>query len=80
MSVVGVIGLGAMGGRFAGRLLEVGHEVYGTNRDACKAQPLIARGPRWHDTAGEVASAADVVLSMVADDRALEAGREGTSP
>jgi 3-hydroxyisobutyrate dehydrogenase-like beta-hydroxyacid dehydrogenase len=62
-----------MGGGLAGRLLEAGHEVHGTNRSASKARPLIARGLRWHDRPAEVASAADVVISMVTDDRALEA-------
>ena len=66
-----------MGGQLAGRLLEVGHEVHGTNRSASRAQPLIARGLRWHDTPAEVARAADVVISMVTDDRALEAVTSG---
>lgn len=72
MSVVGVVGLGAMGGRLAGRLLDTGHEVHGTNRTASKAQMLIARGLQWHDTPREVASVADVVISMVTDDAALD--------
>ena len=32
MSTIGFVGLGAMGGRMAGRLLDAGNEVYGTNR------------------------------------------------
>jgi 3-hydroxyisobutyrate dehydrogenase-like beta-hydroxyacid dehydrogenase len=70
---LGFIGLGAMGSRIAGRLLDAGHRVYGTNRTASKAQPLIERGLLWRDTPREVAAAADVVFSMVADDAALEA-------
>src|SRR4051794_29211825 len=70
---LGFIGLGAMGSRIAGRLLDAGHRVYGTNRTASKAQPLIERGLLWRDTPREVAGAADVVFSMVADDAALEA-------
>jgi 3-hydroxyisobutyrate dehydrogenase-like beta-hydroxyacid dehydrogenase len=70
---LGFIGLGAMGSRIAGRLLDAGHRVYGTNRTASKAQPLIERGLIWRDTPREVAAAADVVFSMVADDAALEA-------
>ncbi|SDU73642.1 NAD(P)-dependent oxidoreductase [Jiangella alkaliphila] len=73
MSAVGVVGLGAMGGRIAGRLLDIGHEVHGTNRTAGRARPLIARGLIWHDTPREVAEAADVVISMVTDDAALDA-------
>ncbi|MFE2427783.1 NAD(P)-binding domain-containing protein [Streptomyces sp. NPDC059373] len=41
MTTIGFVGLGAMGGRMAGRLVAAGHEVYGTNRTASKAA-----GPR----------------------------------
>jgi 3-hydroxyisobutyrate dehydrogenase-like beta-hydroxyacid dehydrogenase len=73
MSTIGFVGLGAMGSRLAGRLLDSDHEVYGTNRTKTKAAPLIERGLRWRETPAEVASAADVVFSMVTDDDALEA-------
>src|SRR3954454_15703159 len=72
-SPIGFIGLGAMGSRLAGRLLDAGHPVYATNRTAAKAQPLIERGLAWLSTAREVAASTDVVLSMVTDDAALEA-------
>jgi 3-hydroxyisobutyrate dehydrogenase-like beta-hydroxyacid dehydrogenase len=73
MTAVGIVGLGAMGAQLAGRLLEAGHQVHGTNRTASRAQELMARGLRWHDTPREVASAAEVVISMVTDDAALAA-------
>jgi 3-hydroxyisobutyrate dehydrogenase-like beta-hydroxyacid dehydrogenase len=73
MTTIGFIGLGAMGGRLAGRLLRLGHTVYGTNRTRSKADTLVADGLIWRDTPREVASAAQVVVSMVTDDRALEA-------
>ena len=44
MTTIGVVGLGAMGGRIAGRLLAQGHTVHGTNRTRAKADPLIAQG------------------------------------
>jgi 3-hydroxyisobutyrate dehydrogenase-like beta-hydroxyacid dehydrogenase len=72
-SAVGFVGLGAMGGRIAGRLLATGHEVYGTNRTRARAEPLIERGLVWRDTPHEVAAAAGVVFSMVTDDAALDA-------
>jgi ketopantoate reductase len=62
MSALGFIGLGAMGSRIAGRLLEAGHRVYGSNRTAAKAQPLIERGLLWRDTPREVAAAANVIF------------------
>jgi 3-hydroxyisobutyrate dehydrogenase-like beta-hydroxyacid dehydrogenase len=47
--------------------------VHGTNRTVSRVQALIARGLRWHDAPREVASAAEVVISMVTDDDALAA-------
>ena len=73
MTRIGVVGLGAMGGRITKRLLSQGHEVYGTNRTKAKAQLLIEQGLVWRDSPREVAEAADVVVSMVTDSHALEA-------
>jgi len=72
MASVGFIGLGAMGGRLAARLLSAGHEVHGYNRSKGKAAELIANGLIWYQNPREVASAADVTISMVSDDEALE--------
>jgi 3-hydroxyisobutyrate dehydrogenase-like beta-hydroxyacid dehydrogenase len=79
MTTIGFVGLGAMGGRIAGRLLDGGHEVYATNRTRSKAEPLLdrGRGLRWRATPRDVAAAADVVFSMVTDDRALDAISSG---
>jgi 3-hydroxyisobutyrate dehydrogenase-like beta-hydroxyacid dehydrogenase len=77
MSAVGFVGFGAMGSRIAGRLLDAGHDVYGTNRTKAKAEPLIERGLQWRETPSQVAAAADVVFSMVTDDDALRAITSG---
>jgi 3-hydroxyisobutyrate dehydrogenase-like beta-hydroxyacid dehydrogenase len=77
MSSIGFVGLGAMGSRFAGRLLDAGHTVYGTNRTRAKAQPLIDRGLVWRDTPREVVASADVIFSMISDDAALRAVNTG---
>jgi len=66
-----------MGSRLAGRLLDAGNELYGTNRTRPKAQLLIERGLQWRDTPREVAAPADVIFSMVTDDAALEAIASG---
>lgn len=50
MNTIGFTGLGAMGSRIAGRLLDSGNQVYGTNRTRSKAQTLIDRGLQWRDT------------------------------
>jgi 3-hydroxyisobutyrate dehydrogenase-like beta-hydroxyacid dehydrogenase len=77
MTAIRFVGLRAMGGRIAGRLLAADHEVYGTNRTKAKAAPLTERGLAWGDTPREVAEAADVVFSMVTDDAALDAIASG---
>jgi 3-hydroxyisobutyrate dehydrogenase-like beta-hydroxyacid dehydrogenase len=77
MSSIGFVGLGAMGGRIASRLLDAGNDVYGTNRTKSRAQRLIEHGLRWRDTPREVAAVVDVIFSMVTDDQALEAVTSG---
>jgi 3-hydroxyisobutyrate dehydrogenase-like beta-hydroxyacid dehydrogenase len=77
MTTLGFVGLGAMGSRIAGRLVDSGNQVYGTNRTKSKAQALIECGLQWRDTPREVAAQAEVVFSMVTDDAALDAITSG---
>ncbi len=62
---VGFIGLGIMGRSMAGHILDGGHELHVYNRTRSKADELVARGAIWHDTAGDVAAACDVVITIV---------------
>lgn len=62
---VGFIGLGIMGRSMAGHILDGGHELHVFNRTKSKADELVGRGAIWHDTAGEVAAACDVVITIV---------------
>ena len=77
MTAIGVVGLGAMGSRIAGRLASVGHEVYVTNRTRARADALIDQGAIWCDSPRDTARSADVVISMVTDSAALEAVASG---
>ena len=77
MTAIGFVGLGAMGGPIAGRLLASGHVVYATNRTPSKAEPLVHQGLIWCDSPREVAEQAEVVFSMVTDTAALEAVTRG---
>jgi 3-hydroxyisobutyrate dehydrogenase-like beta-hydroxyacid dehydrogenase len=70
---LGYVGLGAMGGRMAERLMAKGHVVTGYNRTKPKAQWLIDGGMRWADSPRAVAAAADVTFVMVTDSAALGA-------
>ncbi|MGA7964674.1 MAG: NAD(P)-dependent oxidoreductase [Gammaproteobacteria bacterium] len=73
MSTLGFVGLGTMGRPMVERLLDAGYEVHGHNRTVAKAQALIDKGLHWCDTPREVAEKADIVISMLSDDDALEA-------
>jgi len=69
---VGLIGLGNMGSAFAERLLDAGYDLVVHNRTPEKAQPLADRGAAVAGSVAELAGGADVVLSSLADDEALE--------
>ncbi|MBL8098176.1 MAG: NAD(P)-dependent oxidoreductase [Anaerolineales bacterium] len=77
MAKLGFVGLGLMGSRIVKRLLDAGHEVYGYNRTRAKAESLIQAGMRWKNSPKEVAQAADITLSMVADTAALSSITDG---
>ena len=72
MANLGFVGLGAMGGRVAKRLLDAGHTVTGYNRTRSKAQWLLDSGMRWADTPRMVAEIADVIFTMVTNTAALQ--------
>ena len=55
MASLGFIGLGAMGGRIAKRLLDAGHTVTGYNRTKSKAQWLLDSGMHLADSPRAVA-------------------------
>lgn len=77
MANLGYIGLGAMGGRTADRLLSKGHTVIGHNRTKSKAQWLLDKGMTWGATPRAVAESADVTFVMVTDTNALKAVADG---
>lgn len=72
MAKLGYIGLGAMGGRMAARLLTKGHSVTGFNRTKSKAQWLVDQGMLWGESPRAVARTADTIFVMVTDSAALE--------
>jgi 3-hydroxyisobutyrate dehydrogenase-like beta-hydroxyacid dehydrogenase len=74
---LGFVGLGAMGGRMARRLLDAGYTVHGYNRTASKAADLVRAGLRLAASPREVAERAVAVFTMVTDDGALEAVTRG---
>jgi 3-hydroxyisobutyrate dehydrogenase-like beta-hydroxyacid dehydrogenase len=70
---VAVLGLGGMGSRMAGRLLETGHAVTVWNRSPKRGEPLVARGANVADTPAAAAADVEVVITMLGDPTALDA-------
>ncbi len=68
----GFIGLGSMGLPIAENLLAAGVKLRVFNRTASKAQPLAAKGAMLAPGHGDVAMPGGVVLTMLADDAAVE--------
>jgi 3-hydroxyisobutyrate dehydrogenase-like beta-hydroxyacid dehydrogenase len=78
---IGFVGTGRMGLAMARRLINAGHELRVWNRTREKAQSLESLGAIVVDTPLEAAREAEVVLSMLADDRAvMTAILDGTAP
>ncbi|TCO19685.1 6-phosphogluconate dehydrogenase-like protein [Kribbella steppae] len=78
LPTLGFVGLGHMGGAMVNRLLDAGYPVHGMSRTRERAEPLVARGLHWHETPRSVADAADVVLSSLPDDGALDTVASGS--
>lgn len=74
MSSVGVLGIGRMGGSMARALAAAGFEIVCWNRTPAAAEDLAAElGGRAMSRPADVAAAADVCVSMLADGAAVEA-------
>ncbi|WP_029215469.1 NAD(P)-dependent oxidoreductase [Kallotenue papyrolyticum] len=73
MRHVALLGLGLMGSGMAHNLLKAGYELTVYNRTRARAEPLAQAGAQVADTPRAAAQQAEVVISMVADDRASRA-------
>jgi 3-hydroxyisobutyrate dehydrogenase len=54
-----------MGRSMAGHLMAAGHPLHVFNRTRDKAKPLVDAGAQWHDSAGQAAAQAEVVITML---------------
>ena len=70
---VGFIGLGSMGQPMAHNLLRAGHELRVYNRTPQRAETLCQLGAIMAQSPAEAAQEADVLITMLADDAAVEA-------
>ena len=70
---VGLIGLGNMGSGIARNLIKAGHDLTVYNRTRSRAEPFGPLGARIAETPSEAAVDAEVLMTMLADDAAVEA-------
>jgi 2-hydroxy-3-oxopropionate reductase len=71
-TTIGFIGLGAMGAPMARTLLNRGHSVTVWARRPEAMAALVAAGAAAAESAAGVASASDIIMTMVTDTRAVE--------
>ncbi|HYX53584.1 MAG TPA: NAD(P)-dependent oxidoreductase [Candidatus Limnocylindrales bacterium] len=69
---IAFIGLGSMGAAMARNLLNAGHQLTVYNRTRSRADELLAAGARIADTPAQAAEKAEIAITMLADDHALE--------
>ena len=69
---IAFIGLGNMGSAMATNLFKAGHTLSVYNRSRARADALRPLGARVAATPGEAAAGAEVAITMLADDHALE--------
>ena len=69
---IAFLGLGNMGGHMARHLLRAGHDITVWNRTLSKADELRAKGAKVGKSAGQAVKDAEAVVTMLADDHAVE--------
>jgi 3-hydroxyisobutyrate dehydrogenase-like beta-hydroxyacid dehydrogenase len=72
MTTIGFIGLGTMGEPMAANLLRKGYSVIAYNRSPGKEEQLLKLGADIAVTPRELAKKADVVITMISNDQAVE--------
>ena len=69
---IAFLGLGNMGSHMAGHLHHAGHDVTVWNRTLSKTDGLRAQGAKVGKSTGETVKDAEAVITMLADDHAVE--------
>lgn len=70
---IGFIGLGNMGSGIARNLINAGNDLTVYNRTRSRAEPFVSLGAKIAETPGEAAADVAVLITMLADDSAVEA-------
>jgi 3-hydroxyisobutyrate dehydrogenase-like beta-hydroxyacid dehydrogenase len=69
---VGFIGLGSMGAGMSRNLIKAGHDLVVYNRTRSRVQEMQSLGAKVADSASEAAGGAEALITMLADDRAVQ--------
>jgi len=69
---VGFLGLGNMGSEMARNLIKAGHSLTVYNKTQSRAEELASLGAKVARTPGQAASDVEAMITMVADDAAIE--------
>lgn len=69
---IGFIGTGVMGKSMAQHLLAAGYTLHVHTRTKSKAAELLDHGAKWYESLGELASACDVIITMVGEPSDVE--------
>jgi 3-hydroxyisobutyrate dehydrogenase-like beta-hydroxyacid dehydrogenase len=69
---IGFIGIGSMGAPMARNLLAAGYKLRVYNRTSERARPLVEQGAQLAATPAEVAEPGGIVITMLANDAAVE--------
>lgn len=72
MSILGWIGMGAIGTPMALRLLDAGHQLLVWGRTSARLTPALERGARAVGSAAELAASCEAVMLCVTDTAAVE--------
>ena len=74
---IGIAGTGRMGAAMTLRLMDTGHELTVWNRTPEKTKVLAAAGARVAESPAALASGAELIITMLTDDEAIEAMYHG---
>ena len=75
---IGIAGTGRMGAAVAGRLMGLGHEVAVWNRTREKTRALETAGAAVADTAADLATRSEVIITFLTDAAAIDAMYAGS--
>ena len=76
---IGFVGLGNMGTPMARNLIRAGHELVVYNRTRSRADALAKEGARIADSPAHAANGQDIVISMLANDTAVDSVALGSN-